>query len=50
MAAEGKRPDEIKVEVTLPEMSKIISEYADSGYWKMRMNDDDIDQLLNDYQ
>lgn len=36
--------------MTLPDVFKINSDYADSSYWKIRVDEDDLDSLLSDYQ
>ena len=42
--------EEAKVEVVLPEVNQIDSKYADSGYWKVDPLEDELDDLLADYE
>jgi len=36
--------------VVLPEQAKVDSKFADSGYWKVDLLEDDLDALLADYE
>ena len=42
--------EEVKIEVTLPEVNTIDSNFADSGYWKVDVIEDELDDLLADYE
>ena len=42
--------EDSKVDVVLPEVSEIDSKYADSGYWKVDLMEDELDDLLADYE
>ena len=42
--------EEAKVEVVLPEVNTIDSKFADSGYWKVDPLEDELDDLLADYE
>ena len=39
-----------KIEVQLPEMTRVDSTYSDSGYWKVDALEDGLDELLKDYE
>lgn len=47
---EKEEEERVKVQVTLPDAFKINSDYADSSYWKIRVDEGDLDSLLSDYQ
>ena len=38
------------VEVTLPEEAPVDSSYSDAGYWKVQGCEDELDDLLADYE
>lgn len=42
--------EEAKVDVVLPEVNEIDSKYADSGFWKIDPLEDELDDLLADYE
>ena len=42
--------EDSKVDVVLPEVNEIDSKYADSGYWKVDLMEDELDDLLADYE
>ena len=42
--------EDVKIEVTLPEVNNIDSQFADSGYWKVDVIEDELDDLLADYE
>ena len=42
--------EEAKVDVVLPEVKEIDSKYADSGFWKIDPLEDELDDLLADYE
>ena len=42
--------EDVKIEVTLPEVNRIDSKFADSGYWKVDVIEDELDDLLADYE
>ena len=42
--------EDLKIEVVLPEVNKIDSQFADSGYWKVDSSEDELDDLLADYE
>ena len=42
--------EEKQVEVVLPQVDQIDSKFADSGYWKVDPLEDELDDLLADYE
>ena len=42
--------DDPKCDVVLPEVSEIDSKFADSGFWKIDPMEDELDDLLADYE
>jgi|Transcript_13114 hypothetical protein len=47
---ETKPSEEVKIEVLLPEAETIDAKYSDSGYWKVDVTEDELDDLLADYE
>ena len=47
---EAKTTTEEKIEVILPQVDQIDSKFADSGYWKVDPLEDELDDLLADYE
>ena len=44
-------PEDAKVEVILPQVQTVDSNYSDAGFWKIEGQlDDDIEALLADYE
>lgn len=39
-----------KIDVVLPQVTKIDSKFSDSGYWKVDNTEDELDDLLADYE
>lgn len=39
-----------QIEVILPKMAKVNANYADSGYWKVDPLEDELNNLLADYE
>ena len=49
-AAETTEAEKPKIEVLLPEPTKVDSMFADSGYWRADASDYDLDAMLADYE
>ena len=47
---ETKPSEGVKIEVLLPEAETIDAKYSDSGYWKVDVTEDELDDLLADYE
>ena len=47
---EVKPAVEEKIEVVLPQVDQIDSKFADSGFWKVDPLEDELDDLLADYE
>ena len=39
-----------KIEVIIPEQTQVDAKFADSGYWKVDATEDELDDLLADYE
>jgi len=39
-----------KIEVIIPEQTKVDAKFANSGYWKLDATEDELDDLLADYE
>lgn len=42
--------EDTKIEVTLPERNNVNSKFTDSGFWKLNTSENDLDDLLADYE
>lgn len=49
-AATAKPTPEEKIEVVLPQVERIDSNFSDTGYWKVDPLEDNLDDLLADYE
>ena len=47
---DAEETPEQKIEVELPEITRVDSAYSDSGYWKVDALEDELDDLLKDYE
>ena len=48
-ASDSAPSADAKIEVVLPDVQKMDPTYADTGFWKIDHGEDDIDELLADY-
>lgn len=49
-AATAKPTPEEKIEVVLPQVERMDSAFSDTGYWKVDPLEDNLDDLLADYE
>lgn len=49
-AAAAKQAPEEKIEVILPQVERIDSKFSDTGFWKVDPLEDNLDDLLADYE
>jgi len=49
-AKTGASAEDRQIEVILPQINNIDAKFADSGYWKVDPLEDELDDLLKDYE
>ena len=49
-SGQSEEATEKKIEVTLPDVQRMDPSFADTGYWKIDHGEDDLDELLADYE